>query len=366
MRLRRGGDSGSGAPAAAGAGGRTDSGVGDGSGARAVIGRADAIVPGKRLFSDEGMDKPQGWLSSLVACVTLLVFVAWIHILMGIYIYAIFWRATWAVVLSLALLASVFMPAQTHWPAFLASWVFKTWRHYFEFSAVFDAPLDPTRKYVFAELPHGVYPFGPILAGTVCDKIFPNLKVYAISASNVFWIPGIRHVFSWMGALPATRKNFAKALAKPGAGVAVIVDGLAGMYVQDPKVENVVLQNRRGFIKVALTAGADLVPVYHMGNTRVLSIIGKSLKKLSRKLRFSFLIQYGRFGLPMARRVPIMMAIGKPIPVTQMNESDDKEKFHAEVERLHKLFVAGLIDTYKRNRTKYDPAWEDLPIQIVA
>ena len=43
-----------------------------------------------------------------------------------------------------------------------------------------------TNRYVFGESPHGVYPIGPVLAGTVVPLCFPGMKVQAVSASNVF------------------------------------------------------------------------------------------------------------------------------------------------------------------------------------
>jgi len=384
----------------------------------------------------------------------------------ALFFYAVLWRSAVAFTIWACIAATVLLPAQTHWQGFLDSYVFATWRTYFSFSTVFDTTLTTDRKYIFAELPHvcfacgrfvvdtvwvwmcgsvcvgdegglrlgvfvarvcvcvcacvtgvlwcqGVFPFGPILAGTIVSRLFRDLKVYAISASNVFLVPGIKHMFAWMGAMPATRKNFERLLARNGAACAVIVDGLAGMYVQDPAVENVVLKTRRGFIKVgvclsvcvcvclclcvrvwymvplhsplcvsllltydetcttqvALSQGADLVPVYHFGNTRVLSIIGKALKRVSRALRFSFLIQYGRFGLPIPRRVPIMMAVGKPIPVKKMElvkgDPESEKAYNEEVERLHKLFVEGLVGLFHKYKAQYDESWADLPIKIV-
>lgn len=46
-----------------------------------------------------------------------------------------------------------------------------------------------------------------------------------------------------------------------------------------------------------------------------------------------------------------------------MDESDPG--FKDEVERLHKLFCAGVIDTFKKYRGVYDSSWADLPIKIV-
>ena len=142
--------------------------------------------------------------------------------------------------------------------------------------------------------------------------------------------------------------------------------------------------------QVALKQGADLVPLYHFGNTRLLSVLGKSLQRVSRATRLPWMILYGRFGLPIPRRSPLMVvrasalwrglvravpcastdggfaaqAIGTPILIEKtMDESDPG--FKDEVERLHKLFCAGVIDTFKKYRGVYDSSWADLPIKIV-
>ena len=80
-------------------------------------------------------------------------------------------------------------------------------------------------------------------------------------------------------------------------------------HMKEPDRERLKLKSRKGFIKVALTSGADLIPIYHFGNTKVMDILGKSLQGLSRKLRMSILMPYARFGLPLARRVPIMSTL---------------------------------------------------------
>lgn len=92
----------------------------------------------------------------------------------------------------------------------------------------------------------------------------------------------------------------------------VPVSGLAEMYMQEDDRERLKLLSRKGFVKTALESGADLVPIFHFGNTRVMDILGKGLMGISRKLRMSFLWPYGRFYLPLPRRVPIMSESRRP------------------------------------------------------
>lgn len=34
-----------------------------------------------------------------------------------------------------------------------------------------------------------VFPMGPLLAGTLCQVIFPNFNIFSLAASSVFSIP---------------------------------------------------------------------------------------------------------------------------------------------------------------------------------
>lgn len=58
--------------------------------------------------------------------------------------------------------------------------------HHLPFCCMETLMLCTCGRYVFGESPHGVYPIGPVLAGTVVPLCFPGMKVQAVSASNVF------------------------------------------------------------------------------------------------------------------------------------------------------------------------------------
>lgn len=56
---------------------------------------------------------------------------------------------------------------------------------------------------------------------------------------------------------------------------------------------------------------ADLVPVYHMGQSQLLTFWGA--EKLSRRWRASIGIFWGAWGLPLPRKRPIISLVGAPI-----------------------------------------------------
>lgn len=82
-----------------------------------------------------------------------------------------------------------------------------------------------------------------------------------------------------------------------GRSIGVIVGGIAEIFETTKKDEVTIVKSRKGFVKLALTTGTCIVPVYAFGNTEVLSCIVDPwgiLQKISRKLRFSLTIP-GKF-----------------------------------------------------------------------
>jgi 2-acylglycerol O-acyltransferase 2 len=319
---------------------------------------ADFSLAGVRFYSD-GMTKDfkQGWLSTAVAVTTLTLYTGWIHVMLGLILFS--WKP-WVLATLAALVSTVFLPAKpVLWPAFNRLWVFRTWREYFHFSCLFEVVLEPNKHYIFTEFPHGVYPMGPLVAGTLMQTLFPDWSIYSVAASSVFKIPLWRHFISWIGSRPATSKNF-KALLQKGS-VAVIVGGIAEMFMQHPHKERVLLKTRKGFVRVAIETGADgIVPVYHFGNSQTLDFGPEWLSTFSRKIRASFGFLYGRWGLPLPRRVPIMMVTGTPIPVPHL--AKDHPEYAAAVEEVHAKVMQATQDLYDKYKGLY--GWEDRPLEI--
>jgi len=212
---------------------------------------------------------------------------------------------------------------------------------------------------VFCHFPHGVFPLGPVLAASIIGtSIFPGMVVYGISADNVFRTPFYRHVFSWIGAQPATASNFKSLLQKGSCGV--VVGGLAEMYMQYNDHEEILLKSRKGFVRVAVETGCPLVPVYYFGVSQILNFGPKIIQNIARKLKFSIGVIYGRFFSPLPHSVPIFMVIGKAIPVQKL--AADDPNFTKTVDELHGKFIESLQKLYDDNKQEY--GWNDKPLVI--
>nr|QNL10705.1 acyl-CoA: diacylglycerol acyltransferase 2B [Haematococcus lacustris]QNL10739.1 acyl-CoA: diacylglycerol acyltransferase 2-2 [Haematococcus lacustris] len=312
-----------------------------------------------RIWSDgQTRDSKMTWLELVVAVITLTAYTGWIHILMLLGISAVFWQVPRLILI--VLLSTLLLPARpVLWTSFNRSWVFSTWRKYFKFSYLLEAPSKPGSRLVMAEFPHGVFPMGPLLAGTLCQILFPDFNIFSLAASSVFSVPGWRHFVAWMGSMPATRSNYRLLLSK--GSVAVIVGGIAEMFLQHPHKQIVKLLTRKGFVEVAVEEGADgVVPVYHFGNTDVLDIFPQCMGRLSRRMRAAGGFMYGVAGLPVPRRKPIYMVTGSPIQIAKTSRNE--AGFQAEVDRVHGLVVKELQALYDRHKASF--GWQDKPLEI--
>nr|QBG05560.1 diacylglycerol acyltransferase [Chromochloris zofingiensis] len=150
---------------------------------------------------------------------------------------------------------------------------------------------------------------------------------------------------------------------RPGVGVGVMVGGIAEMFLQRPDREQIKLRERKGFVRISLEHGADILPVYIFGNSAALDFGPPWLQRMSRKLRASIGVMYGVAGLPVPRRVPIMMAVGAPVQVGP-RLSRDHPDFEARVDEIHTKVVSEIERVYYTHRSKYGQGWEDRPLVI--
>lgn len=181
-------------------------------------------------------------------------------------------------------------------------------------------------------------------------------------------IPIYSAILKWMGSVTASNKNLRESLKK--GSCAVVVDGIAGMYVNEPDKEMIKFSGRKGFIRAAVETGTPIFPVYQFGNSQMLKLVPKSLEPLARKIKCALGVIVGRFGLPIPKKVMIMSVIGQSIPVPKVDKHDpnfDKtvdeiqQKVADEIQRMYR-FMNGFIYSYYKYRCIY--GWGDRPLEI--
>jgi 2-acylglycerol O-acyltransferase 2 len=148
-----------------------------------------------------------------------------------------------------------------------------------------------------------------------------------------------------------------------GRAITIVVGGAAESLDAKPYSLRLVLKRRKGFVKIAIRTGADLVPVLAFGENDIYEQFQPDAHPhihnfqlvLKKVLGFTIPLFHARgifnydVGL-MPYRKPINIVVGKPITVVR-NEKPSQE----EIDRVHELYVKELErvwDTWKDDFAK--------------
>lgn len=222
--------------------------------------------------------------------------------------------------------------------------------------AVRDEIFHHGKNYLLVFQPHGAVSFGGI-----CSAIHASAELRKISgafptavADALLHTPVLKHVLGVFGLISASKSSLIRALKRPGPQGCVVlyVGGMAELFLSCENQERLYLKSRKGFIKLALTQGVDVVPVYLFGNTTTLSVWKTGiLAELSRRWQVSLTYVWGRWGVPIPRPNKLLYVSGQPLgmPHIENPTQNDIDQWHAKYcEQVKRLF-----DTYKERVPEY-------------
>jgi hypothetical protein len=216
--------------------------------------------------------------------------------------------------------------------------------------AIWHDAFENNRPAIKVAPPHGVFPYGNLLTMISYPSIF-GFSFKGLAASAAVSIPIFKHCLGTIGAISASNKSATSALEK-NLTIGISTGGVAEVFETNASEDEevILLKARTGLIKLAIRTGAELIPCYLFGNTKLFSLwtggpLHSVFKALSRKIGFALIIFWGRFLLPIPYRKPIFGVMGAPIPVKK-NENPTPEEISALHARLCTEMVS-LFDKYK-------------------
>ncbi|XP_043337206.1 2-acylglycerol O-acyltransferase 2-like [Cervus canadensis] len=246
--------------------------------------------------------------------------------------------------------------------------VWKYMKDYFPISLVKTADLDPSRNYLAGYHPHGITAVGAFTnlctEGTGFSSLFPGIRSHLMLLNLWFCAPVFRDYIIIGGMVAADKESVSHILSREGGGnlLAILVGGVQESLEARPGAYKLVLQNRKGFIRLALMHGADLVPIFSFGENDIHDQVENSpgtwlrwfQDGLQKIMGGSIPLFYGRgvfqysFGLMPYRR-PITTVVGQPIEVQKTPHPSQEE-----VDRLHQRYMQELENLFEAHKLKYN------------
>lgn len=237
-----------------------------------------------------------------------------------------------------------------------------------------DLPAD--RKYIFGYHPHGIISHGAYAAFATealgFSEKFPGITNSLLTLDSNFRIPIYRDYILSMGLRSVSKESITNILSRGGTdghgagrAVTIVIGGARESLEAQPGTLRLVLGERKGFVKVAMRTGADIVPVLAFGENDLYDQVSPKshphLHRLQmfvlRTLKFTLPFLHGRgifnydVGLMPYRR-PLNIVVGKPIRVTKRAESDLET---SEIDQLHGLYVKELEKMWERYKDGFAP-----------
>jgi hypothetical protein len=203
-----------------------------------------------------------------------------------------------SLIYALPMLISIFVKPRA---SLLALRLIRPMLDYFDYEAIYldESIRSSGKNYIFAAQPHGVLSFVGMCSAAANSKDI--LRVPTATASVVLRTPILKNLMGIFNLIDASASSLRRHLGK-GGSVLIYIGGIAELFKSCRTEERLYLKKRKGFIKLALTEGVDIVPTYLFGNSSVLSVLKHGpLAALSRNLQASLTLFWGKWYLPIPR-----------------------------------------------------------------
>lgn len=249
----------------------------------------------------------------------------------------------------------------------LVPWASKGVMHYFPHRIIYDQEKSKydflNKKYIKCLSPHGVIPFTvPFLFykdeekdafGMDFNKLITSHQMYEFSF--------VSHFTKVLGGIPADYDQMKKVLDS-GKSILFYPGGIRETFLTSHEKENIVIKKRKGFFKLALETGSDILPIYTFGISEMYqrSSISIKIPKFFKNENDSVAWYWGLFGTPFPKRVPLMTVVGKPIHVPFTKNPSDED-----IKKLRIIYTKQIKFLFYKYRSIYKKEWSDKIIHFL-
>jgi len=238
------------------------------------------------------------------------------------------------------------------------------WKHFRDFFPArlirsTEEPLDPKKQYIFGLHPHGIIGISAFSNfandNEEWKSEFPGINLRIATLPMNFKLPIYREWLLSLGFITSDRKSIVENLKRKHS-VMIVIGGAAEALLAHPGTETeLVLKKRKGFVRLALETGSNLVPVFGFGENDLYKQVpnpkGSKLRNIQEKLKnllgFSMPLFFGRgiflydYGV-LPQRKKLMTVVGTPIEVPLTPNPSDEE-----VDKYHQLYIQPLENLFE-------------------
>ncbi|GBF96718.1 diacylglycerol acyltransferase type 2 [Raphidocelis subcapitata] len=218
------------------------------------------------------------------------------------------------------------------------------------------AALSGDKPYVIALEPHSALPTAiPAAFGERSVLLPPALRgrTHGLVSSVCFRFPLVRQLYYWWGFRPITKGTIRRLLAARRAVVLVPGGVQECLYMEPSGSEVAFVRSRKGFIRMAMQCGADVVPVFAFGQSQTYKwlrpgpplVPAAAVAALSRKIGMVPLALLGRWGSPVPHRSRMTVVLGAPLRLPR-HESPPDDLVQAHLDE----YIAALEGIFERHR----------------
>ncbi|KAK0400895.1 hypothetical protein QR680_015508 [Steinernema hermaphroditum] len=152
---------------------------------------------------------------------------------------------------------------------------FRRGADYFPAKLIKTAELPPDHNYIVGSHPHGIMSLAITLSlvtgGTGFSNLFPGIMTRLCVLDMNLLIPFRRELCMSLGLIPAAKEAITHYLTggKKGYAIGIVIGGAEEALDANSENFDLTLKSRKGFVKIALTTGTHLVPVYNFGENSI-------------------------------------------------------------------------------------------------
>lgn len=205
------------------------------------------------------------------------------------------------------------------------------------------------------------------------SKLFPGITNTLLTLDSNFRLPFYRDWALAMGLGSVSRESCENILSKGGMNkegmgraITIVIGGARESLDAQPHTLRLILRRRKGFVKLAIRTGADLVPVLAFGENELYEQVKSDQHPLIHRFQMLLKSSMG-FTIPlfhargvfnydvglMPYRRPLNIVVGRPIPVIQQTDRSKVEDSY--IDELHEKYIQELEKMWDEWKDTFAP-----------